>query len=577
MQLILGINSFHADSSACIIKDDKLLFAIEEEKINRNKHWSGFPAKSILIGLKQCKINPNQLTDVAISVDPKSNLFSKVSYFSKNYIFGEKKFEIFNRLKKRIGIKQELLKIGIKNAKIHFIEHHLSHIASAFYASGFEKAVGLSLDGFGDFTSLAIAECNHEEIKIKKRVFFPHSLGVFYEASTQFLGFSNYGDEYKVMGLSGYGKPTYFEKMLENLFEKDKNFYKLNLKYFNHVKNDFQYNFEESPKQNEIYSNGVEEILKLKKNNNKNNLSNDYLNFAASTQKVFEFYLKKIILYIKNNYAQDCLVYAGGCALNSKANQILYKNKYFKNIFIPYAPGDGGGCLGAAFVVNKKKNLNQLKNPYIGQYFDYSTIEHEINKLDKLLYKVKYYDHENSLLQHISKKLSYEKVIGWYQNKIEFGARALGNRSIIADPSNPNIKDLINKKIKKRESFRPFAPVVLHEEKNNWFESDKENLFMSSVEDVKDDKKKIIPGVVHVDGTARVQSITYDQNPKFYKLIKSFFKLKGIPMLLNTSFNENEPIVNTPQEAINCFLRTKMDILVIENFVIERVSNDFNS
>lgn len=570
MQFVLGINSYHADSSACIIKDNQLIFAIEEEKLIREKHWSGFPAKSILAAINECKIDPNEITDVAINVDPKANFLRKASYFGLNYFFGKKKFEILNRLKKRLGIKNELHKIGIKKAKIHYIEHHLSHIASAFYASRFKNAVGLSLDGFGDFASLAISDCVNNEIKIKKKVFFPHSLGVFYEAATQFLGFSNYGDEYKMMGLSGFGQPVYFEKILENLFNEDKHFYKLNLKYFNHVRNDFQYKFEGSPSQNQIFSNDVQEILELKKNINTKNPSKEYLDFAASTQKVFEFYLEKIIYYIKNNFEHENFVYAGGCALNSKANQILYKKNYFKNIFIPYAPGDGGGSLGAAFEVIKNDLKNNLKNPYLGQSFNRKDIESEINHLDKNQYNFKFYENEDDLINYISIKLSDKNIIGWFQGKIEFGARALGNRSIIADPSNINIKDLINLKIKRRENFRPFAPVVLQEEKSNWFESGKENLFMSSVEDVKEEKKKIIPGVVHIDGTARVQSLTYEQNPKFYKLIKCFDNLFGIPILLNTSFNENEPIVNTPKEAISCFLRTKMDIIVLENYIIER-------
>ncbi len=570
MKYVLGINSYHADSSACIFKDNQLIFAIEEEKLIRKKHWSGFPKTSILAAINECKIDPNEITDVAININPKANLLRKTFYFGKNYLFGKKKFEIFNRLKKRIGIKNELYKIGIKNAKIHYIEHHLSHIASAYYASGFKNAVGLSLDGFGDFASLAISDCSNNNIQIKKKVFFPHSLGVFYEASTQFLGFSNYGDEYKVMGLSGFGKPIYFEKILESLFNNDQNFYKLNLKFFNHVRNDFNYKFEGSPNQNQIFTNEVEEIFKLKKNINTKIPSKEYLDFAASIQKIFEFYLEKIIYYIKNNFEYENLVYAGGCALNSKANQLLFKKNYFENIFIPYAPGDGGGSIGAAFEVIKKNLKTNLKNPYLGQSFDKKAIESEINHLDKNLYNFKFYKNEDDLINYISIKLSEKNVIGWFQGKIEFGARALGNRSIIADPSNVNIKDMINLKIKRRENFRPFAPVVLQEEKSNWFENDKENLYMSSVEDVKEEKKKIIPGVVHIDGTARVQSLTYEQNPKFYKLIKCFNNLSGIPILLNTSFNENEPIVNTPKEAISCFLRTKMDIIVLDNYIVER-------
>ena len=263
MSTILGINAYHADSSVCIIKNNNLIFAVEEEKINREKHWAGFPEKSINLGLKINHVDVKDISDVAVNFNPYSNLYQKTSYFILNYIFGEKKKEIFNRTKTRLNFKDKLIFAKNSNFKLHYVDHHISHIASAYYASGFENAVGLSIDGFGDFTSLAISECNQREIKIKKKIYFPHSLGLFYEAVTQFLGFKHYGDEYKVMGLSSYGKPVYFEKILHNLFIKDE-FFKLNLSFFNHTKNDYKYDYRSNIKKETIFSDKLNSLFLMK-------------------------------------------------------------------------------------------------------------------------------------------------------------------------------------------------------------------------------------------------------------------------------------------------------------------------
>lgn len=567
MSTILGINAYHADSSVCIIKNNNLIFAVEEEKINREKHWAGFPEKSIDLGLKINNVDTKDISDVAVNFNPYSNLYQKSSYFILNYIFGEKKKEIFNRTKTRLNFKDNLTFIKNSNFKLHYVDHHISHIASAYYASGFNNAVGLSIDGFGDFTSLAISECNQKEIKIKKKIYFPHSLGLFYEAVTQFLGFQHYGDEYKVMGLSSYGKPIYFEKILQNLFIKDELF-KLNLSFFNHTKNDYKYDYRSNIKKETIFSNKLNSLFFEEMQNKNITFKED---FAASAQKVFEHFFVKILLFIKKNFENQNLVYAGGCALNSKANRILYEKALFKNIFIPYAPGDGGGSIGAAYYVHQKKfkeKLFNVKSPYIGPKYNLEKIHEYIKQLENK-YNIKYYNSKNEKFYlSVAKILKEKKVIGWFQENIEFGARALGNRSIIADPSNPNVKDLINSKIKRRESFRPFAPSIIYDEKNKWFNNSIENPYMSFVEKIKIEKKNIVPGVVHVDDTCRLQTVTEQNNKSYYNLLNSFHDITGIPILLNTSFNENEPIVNDPQQAIDCFLRTDMDVLVLENYII---------
>ena len=449
----------------------------------------------------------------------------------------------------------------------------MSHIASAFYPSKFETAVGLSIDGFGDFCSIAIAKCENDKISIIDKTYFPDSLGLIYEAFTQYLGFDNYGDEYKVMGLSSYGSPIYNKLIEENIF-KNLNTCKLNLNFFNHTNKNFSYKFSGSPKQNKIFNNNIEDILHLNSSDGK-----DFINMqrdiASSVQKVFEKQLIKICEKIhKLNFSSN-LVYAGGCALNSLANKKIFDSKLFKEIYIPYAPGDAGGSIGSALQVikNKDKNTN-LKNfysPYIGPSYKNDEIQIELNEnLELKKFNIIKFENIDLLNERIAKHIFENRIIGYFNNRMEFGARALGNRSILANPCNPNIKEIINLKIKKRENFRPFAPAILHEEKSKWFDNSFSNPYMSYVENIKISQRNRIPAVTHIDGTGRVQTVTKDINKNFYNLISKFYELSKVPILLNTSFNENEPIVMNYKNAISCFLRTKMDVLVLNNHIIER-------
>jgi len=579
MSIILGLNANHADSSACLIKDGKLLFAIEEERINRIKHWAGVPIHSIEECLKSTGISSSEVTDISLNTNPFSNFGRKSFFFFKNYLLGKKKYEITERIKRKISIKDSINSQSSNcnfgsNVDIHYIDHHISHIASAYYASGFEEAVGLSIDGFGDFCSLSIAKCNQANIKIIKKIYFPHSLGIFYEAITQLLGFQNYGDEYKVMGLSSYGDPEFFELIKKNIF-KEQSLFCLNTKYFNHIDKNFEYRFSNQPKQNTIFNNEIFKLFKKEELQNDQYFNKYKANIASSVQKIFEFYLNKICEEIKNiNFSRN-LVYAGGCALNSLANNQILINNYFENLFIPYAPGDAGGCIGSALVTfrkkNKKDNFQNLTTPFIGSSYSNEYIKKIINNDTRLKkFKINFFNSKLELNTYISKKIFNNNIIGFFKSRMEFGARALGNRSILANPCSPNIKEIINKKIKRRESFRPFAPSILFEEKINWFNNNHHNPYMTCVEKINDNKKNLIPGVVHVDGTGRVQTVCKEFNEDFYNLIQSFYNISGVPILLNTSFNENEPIVKMPEEAINCFLRTEMDLLVLENFIIER-------
>ena len=574
MKIILGINAHHADSSACIIINNKIVVAMEEERINRKKHFSGFPIESIRECLRIAKIEDTEVTDIAFNTKPLSNIIFKGFFFLKN--LNLKNYNSISRYRKKLNIKSYLSKDFKfkKNIKIHYIEHHLAHIASAYYPSNYEDAVGLSIDGSGDFVTLAIAKCHNHKIKITEKVFFPNSLGIFYHAMTQFLGFKNYGDEYKIMGMAAYGEPKYFDKIKDNLFKLNNNDnFELNLHYFDHQKSNFKYVADENLIIDDIFNQNLSRLFvnELNDDHDQEQFKKD---FACSVQKTYEHFFIKILEKIKNFKFSKNLVFAGGCALNSSANKVLTNNKkYFENVYIPFAPGDNGGAIGAALVVQAKSgyNLNNGGSPYLGKKFSDEYVQKLINSSPyNIKITSKFINDESQLCKTTAKLISEGKVIGWFQGKMEFGPRALGNRSILADPRNANMKSIINMKIKRRESFRPFAPSVLEKFQTDWFDDSYISPYMSSLAFVKEEKKKIIPAITHIDGTARLQSVNFDTNPKFASLINAFYEITNVPILLNTSFNENEPIVMKPEEALDCLLRTDMDAIVINNFLIKK-------
>ena len=411
--------------------------------------------------------------------------------------------------------------------------------------------------------SVVIAEGKGSQIHIKEKFFFPDSLGIFYEMMTQLLGFKNYGDEYKLMGLSSYGRPTYKEIIFNRLFDKSK-ILKLNTQYFSHIDKDFAYKFNGIPEQNQIYNNEIFNIIK------KEDIEVHKEDLAASVQAVFEEVFFKIIKRAKELIKSDNLCLSGGCALNSVANGKLKEIHGIKKMFIPYAPGDAGGAIGSAIMTSykyQKKKIENLQCPFIGPNFSDNSVEKFISTIDKININIIKLT-ENDLLEFTAREIANSKIVGWFQGRMEFGQRALGNRSILADPRNKNIRDIINQKIKRRENFRPFAPSIIQERNNEWFEFQiSNNHYMETVIKIKPNKRDLVPSVVHVDGTCRVQIVSKTTNVLFYKLIKRFYELTNVPILLNTSFNENEPIVCNFQEAYNCFDRTDMDILVLNNFI----------
>lgn len=572
---ILGINAFHGDSSACLLKDGKVLCATEEERFRRVKHWAGFPSEAIKFCLEDEGISIEQVDYITISRDSRANLFKKVLHALKNSISISTIWNRIKNAKKVSTIKGELAKIFMLpqseiQAEVHNIEHHRSHIASSFFASRFDESAILSIDGFGDFTSTMTAIGKGNRFEVLDQVNYPHSLGVFYSTATQFLGFPNYGDEYKVMGLAPYGEAKYLKELEQILTLTDDGLFKLNEKYFKHFKEGVAMSWEGgSPTIESLFTKEWEKLFR-KARDNHDGLKQFHIDLAASVQKFTENVIFHMLNHLQKKTGCDNICITGGVAQNSVANGKILENTNFKNIYIPSAGHDAGTSIGSALYLYNQilgnERLEEINSAYFGKKY---SIEEIIKVLEKESVNFKIYSDED-LYEKVSEKLVDGGVVGWFQGRAEFGPRALGHRSIIVDPRRKDAKDMLNKKIKRRESFRPFAPSILKEAVSDYFVQHDTVPFMEKVFDIKKEKYDEIPAVTHVDGTGRLQTVDNDVSPRYYKLISKFAKKSGVPVLLNTSFNENEPIVNKPEEALSCFLRTKMDMLVMENIIVER-------
>lgn len=576
---ILGLNAYHGDSSACIYKNGELIAASEEERFRRIKHWAGFPSEAIKFCLKEAGITINQLDYVAIAKDPYANIHLKVLTAVKNKLNLQNIRQRAGVLKTVSNLKTEFVEhLGVNEsdfrAKIINVEHHRGHIASAFFASPFEEAALLSIDGFGDFTSTMTGYGKGNKFEVSSQVNYPYSIGICYTAFTQLLGFPHYGDEYKVMGLAPYGKPSYADKVRKVIYPTNDGLFKLNMDYFNYLKNGIDMTSEGGiPALGSLFSPLMEQEFGTARKKDEE-LTQAHRDLAASVQKVTE----EIIIHLANSlyekHRSENLCIAGGVAQNSVANGKIIKNTPFKRLYIPPAAHDAGTAIGAALFFYHQKLGNPRSPATLHGYFGSQATDNEIETLltGKNISYRKLADEELNDL--VTDKIIDGGVIGWFQGRAEFGPRALGHRSIIADPRRKDAKDILNLKIKRRESFRPFAPSILKEHVDEYFEQVDDVPFMEKVFVIKEEKRAAIPAVTHVDGTGRLQTVDKDVEPKYYGLINAFYKKTGVPVLLNTSFNENEPIVNTPQEALDCYLRTSMDVLVLGNYVITRTTTE---
>ncbi len=570
---ILGINAYHAGASACLIQDGKLVAAAEEERFNRRKYWAGFPTQAIKYVLNEAGISAYDLDHVGISRDPSANLMKKVLFtLSKRPSLDLIRARLSNaaevkdpkiRLAEALGCEASALR-----AQFHNVEHHRAHMASAFFVSPFKDAAVFSVDGMGDFVSTMWGTGRDGKLEVNDTIHFPHSLGFFYTAISQWLGFPKYGDEGKVMGLAPYGKPIYLDKMRQIVRVQRDGTFELDLDYLVIHTEGVTMSWDDGdPVLGNLYSPKLIELLGEPRVP-RGEITEQHQDVAASLQAMLEEAEFALVRKLQRETGKKVLCMAGGVALNSAFNGKVLPETEFKDIFIQPAAGDAGTALGVCyyiwhqilgqprdFVMTDAYTGPQFKNGAIQKILDSQNLHYEM--LD-----------EDAMAKRAAEIVANGDVVGWYQGRMEWGPRALGNRSIIADPRRDDMKDILNARIKHRERFRPFAPSILMEHVGEYFDQTYPDPFMIKVYNVLPEKRNAIPAVTHVDGTGRLQTVDQPHAPLYWKLINAFGERTGVPVVLNTSFNENEPIVCTPQEAVDCFLRTKMDALAVGNYLV---------
>jgi carbamoyltransferase len=576
--LILGLNMFHADASAAIVQDGEVVFAIAEERLNRAKHYGGFPALAVRACLDAVGAKISEVDHIAVGQDSDANLAKKVQYALAN----PAKILNFIKLRQRKEAMRDVrallakaLEVDARELKFqeHHLEHHLAHIASAYYCSPWEKAAGFSYDGSGDFVSTMTARCEGNEIEVLDRVFLPHSLGSFYTMICEFIGYKKYGDEGKVMGLAPYGKPTYCDEISKIVGLKDSGF-QLDLSYFKPLGSNqgMEVLPDGTVKLARHFSERMEELFGAPREPHAEITQRD-MDLAFAMQHRFEEVFFHLLNRLHAQVPLEDLAMAGGCALNSVGNGKLFDRTPFRRTWIQPAAGDEGLAVGAALhtyhSVLKQPRRYVMKNSYLGPEFSDKRVESELRKAGLSYQKLE----REPLLDAVAAEIAAGNVVGWFQGRMEWGPRALGNRSIVAHPGLPNMKDVLNARIKHREWFRPFAPSILAERQSEYFEHDHPSPFMLHVYKIRPEKRAQLCAVNHVDDTGRLQTVSRDENPLYYDLIKAFQRKTGIPVVLNTSFNENEPIVCAPEDAIDCFRRTRMDVLAIGPFLARKTEN----
>ncbi len=574
---ILGINAYHADASAAIFKDGILIAATEEERFRRVKHWAGFPSEAVQFCLREAGIELAEIDHIAIGRNPKAKFWKKIAFmlrypaagWSAVWIRMDNARQVMH-LNQAFAALDARLNPSVIRRKIHNIEHHRSHLASAFFASPYEEAALLSIDGSGDFTTTMRGIGRDRNIEIIDSVDFPHSIGIFYSAFTQLLGFPNYGDEYKVMGLAPYGFPTRVEELRKVLrFESD-GLFSLDLSYFLTTKSKvIRYSPDHTPTVSTLFSVKMTQVFGPARQP-EDLLTQEHKDLAASVQCITEELIFHLLEHLHRRTGLDKVCIAGGVAQNSVAIGKITRNTPFKEVYIPPAGHDAGISMGAALYVQhqilQEPRQEAIWSAYTGASFSNEEIEAFLRDRGIPYQRMP----DDQLYAHVANQLINAGVVGWFSGRAEFGPRALGARSILADPRRADAQDLLNAKIKRREPFRPFAPSILEEYVHEYFDVDERAPFMERVLPIRPEKRAEIPAVSHVDGSGRLQSVIKSVAPRFYQLIDTFRQKTGCPLLLNTSFNENEPIVNSLTDALECYLRTRMDMLVLENCVIQR-------
>jgi carbamoyltransferase len=597
---ILGLNAYHGDASACLVRDGEIVAAAEEERFRRIKHWAGFPSEAIRYCLQETKLSLSDLDHVAVNSNPGASFLKKVGYALRRRPDMGAILDRVRNQAKRQSIELELA-AAFPDARfggmVHRVEHHLAHLASCFFVSPFREATVVSVDGFGDFSSAAWGVGRESAIGVEGRVYFPHSLGVFYQAMTQYLGFPYYGDEYKVMGLAPYGEPRYLPQMRRIVQLLDDGTFTLDTAYFRHHKERIAYEWAGgSPHVGALFSPALEELLGPARANDQA-LGDRHRDIARSTQAMYEEAFFHLLQILHAGHGIDSIALAGGCAMNSVANGKIRRVTPYRRVYIQSAAGDAGGAIGAALQVwselsdqcaarsvaapavlegDRVQGRAIMDHAYLGPAFSgeeiAALIEQRAPEIQDEGCRFERIADETQLCCRAADAVASGNVVGWFQGRMEWGPRALGNRSIVCDPRRSDMKTVLNSKIKRRESFRPFAPSVLKEHVLEWFEEDGDVPFMMQVYQIRQEKRALIPAVTHVDGSGRLQTVYKQTNPLFWHLIDAFCEITGVPMVLNTSFNENEPVVCRPEEALDCFLRTKMDVLVLGRWFIERHS-----
>ncbi len=582
--IILGINAYHGDVSAALVRDGELVAAVEEERLRRIKHCAGFPRLAIRSCLEIAGITAEEVDHFAIARNPRAHVLRK-ALFALRQRPGAR--IVRDRLQNRRRVADvwepitELLRLRPERvrARLHWVEHHPAHLASALDVSPFEEAAVCAVDAFGDFVSTSLAVGRGRELRVLDHVYFPHSLGLLYLAITQFLGFPAYGDEYKVMGLASFGEPDQAGTLGRLLRLGSGGKFALDLSYFRHWSEGVTMTWDDgAPTIGSVFTPKLEQLLGPARRPDEP-LTDRHHAIAASLQRVFEDAVMHVLNELHHRTGLPRLCLAGGCALNGVANGKIRQRTPFAEISIQPAAADNGTALGAAFHVWHRA-LNQprrfvMEHSYWGPAATEAEIraalEHSGRELERLGCRERRFVDEDELCRWTVGRLAEGRIVGWFQGRMEWGARALGNRSILADPRRLDMRDIMNRQIKVREAFRPFAPSLLEEHLDEFFVGAARDPFMTQVYPVRQDKRTVIPAVTHVDGTGRPQCVSRRANPLFWRLLTAFGELTGVPVLLNTSFNENEPIVLRPSEALDCFLRTKLDVLVMGRTAVDRL------